>query len=193
MKLPVLLFLSFIAVQLIMLVQFLYEKRKQKTNETSEESVVPNIPLPMDNSSNSSNTVQKNNIGTSFDGVQSDSTYGSAYQNTVLLGDYVENYENNVQNNMQQSDMNSSDYLPQECNNKWFGFGNEDENCKPVLNTAKLIDLEKYTSSLDTIGTTNRNSTYDIRGEVPVEKSIVSPFLNSSIDYNLYSKNALCN
>ena len=125
--------------------------------------------------------------------MSSTNSYGNAYENTSLLGDYVENYENTVQGNMQQTNMDSNDYLPQECNNNWFGFGAEEECPKPVLNTAKLIDLEKYTSSLDTIGTTNRNSTYDIRGEVPIEKSMVSPFLNSSIDFNAYSKNALCN
>ena len=188
MNLSMIFVLSFLTVQALMLINFLYENKKsKKVVPKTKEDIYEGEGVYQGLDQNVSDEEQHQ-----VEGVKRLSL-SRAFENQTLLGDFVQNYEHTVENNMQPSNMDSNDYLPKECNNKWFGFNNEEECPKPVLNTAKLIDLEKYTSSLDTIGTTNRNSTYDIRGEIPVEKHIVSPFLNSSIDYNLYSKNALCN
>lgn len=68
-------------------------------------------------------------------------------------------------------------YLPQETNDNWFDSVKEPIPIKNrhLINTTRTIGL-------DTIGSSRKNSTRDLRGEPPNPKFVVSPFLNSSIE-----------
>lgn len=89
----------------------------------------------------------------------------------------------------QQSDediFNSMDFLPQQKNKDWFEVMPEPISIKNryLINVSRPIGV-------DTIGTTHRNQSYDIRGTIPNPKQVVSPWLQSSIEPDLYNK-GLC-
>jgi hypothetical protein len=73
-------------------------------------------------------------------------------------------------------------YLPQEVNDDWFEVQPEPVSVK----NRHLINITKPVG-VNTIGTSMKNSSYDIRGAPSCPKSVISPFLNSSIgaDQNL--------
>lgn len=83
-----------------------------------------------------------------------------------------ENKEDNTQ-------LNSSEFLPQELNQNWF---DKDFNKVKEIDQDTLIDVSQYSSGMDTVGQTLKNPSYDIRGNIPNPKNIISPFLNSSIE-----------
>lgn len=68
-------------------------------------------------------------------------------------------------------------YLPQEVNDDWFEVQPEPISVK----NRHLINITKPIG-IDTIGSSNRNQSYDIRGAPQNPKFVVSPFLNSSIE-----------
>lgn len=68
-------------------------------------------------------------------------------------------------------------YLPQEVNDDWFEVQPEPVSVK----NRHLINITKPLG-VNTIGTSLKNSSYDIRGSVSCPKSIVSPWGNSSIE-----------
>lgn len=72
---------------------------------------------------------------------------------------------------------NADNYLPKEVNDDWFETVKEPIPIKNrhLINTTRTIGL-------DTIGSSKKNATRDIRGEDPNPKFTVSPFLNSSIE-----------
>lgn len=72
---------------------------------------------------------------------------------------------------------NADNYLPQEVNSDWF-----DTIKEPIpIDKRHLINTTR-TIGLDTIGSSKKNCTQDIRGEFPNPKFAISPFLNSSIE-----------
>ena len=83
-----------------------------------------------------------------------------------------ENREDNTQ-------LKSSEFLPQELNQNWF---DKDFNKVKEIDQDTLIDVSQYSSGMDTVGQTLKNPSYDIRGNIPNPKNIISPFLNSSIE-----------
>jgi len=74
-------------------------------------------------------------------------------------------------------------YLPQEVTDDWFEVQPEPISVKNrcLINVIKPIGI-------NTVGTSLRNSSYDIRGAPSCPKSVVSPFLNSSIEPDLNYK-----
>jgi len=68
-------------------------------------------------------------------------------------------------------------YLPQEVNDDWFEVQPEPISVK----NRHLINITKPIG-INTIGTSLKNASYDIRGTPANPKFVVSPFLNSSIE-----------
>lgn len=84
---------------------------------------------------------------------------------------------------LQPDDLFDADkMLPQEVNDDWFQVTPDPISVKNrhLINTTRPIGV-------NTIGTSLRNASYDIRGTPPNPKHVVSPFLNSSIepDHNI--------
>jgi hypothetical protein len=77
------------------------------------------------------------------------------------------------------SELKSSEFLPQEVNVDWF---DKDFNTIKNIDQDTLIDISQYSSGVDTVGQSLKNPSYDIRGNIPNPKNIISPFLNSSIE-----------
>ena len=73
--------------------------------------------------------------------------------------------------------MNSENYLPQQTTNDWFNVLEEPTSIKNrhLITASKLIGV-------NTIGTSKRNASRDLRGNIPAPKIQVSPWNNSSID-----------
>lgn len=71
-------------------------------------------------------------------------------------------------------------YLPQEVNDDWFEVQPEPISVK----NRHLINITKPVG-INSIGTSLKNSSYDIRGAPTNPKTVVSPFLNSSIEPDL--------
>lgn len=70
-------------------------------------------------------------------------------------------------------------YLPQEVNDDWYEVLPEPISVK----NRHLINITKPIG-IDTIGTSLRNASHDLRAEYAVKKAPISPFLNSSIEPN---------
>lgn len=75
---------------------------------------------------------------------------------------------------------NVKDFLPQEINAEWFQT--DLSAAKTELDQGSLIDISKFCQGVDTVGQSLKNPSYDIRGNIPNPKIVVSPFLNSSYD-----------
>jgi len=82
---------------------------------------------------------------------------------------------------------NSKNYLPQEINKDWFET--DLSNAKHDVNNDKLINTDKFSIGINTVGQSLKNPSYDIRGTVPCPKITVSPWMQSTIepDFNIAS------
>lgn len=78
------------------------------------------------------------------------------------------------------SSFNIKDFLPQEVHEEWFQT--DLSNAKKEMDQSALIDISKFCQGVDTVGQSLKNPSYDLRGNIPNPKIIVSPFLNSSYD-----------
>ena len=98
-----------------------------------------------------------------------------------MNGEDTQKYEEQVvkENNEDTTKLESSEFLPQELNQSWF---DKDFNQVKEIDQDTLIDVSQYSSGMDTVGQTLKNPSYDIRGNIPNPKNIISPFLNSSIE-----------
>jgi hypothetical protein len=82
---------------------------------------------------------------------------------------------------------NDDKLLPQEVNKDWF-----ETMPDPIkVKNRHLININKPFGT-DTIGSSLKNASHDIRGNIPAPKFVVSPFLNSSIEPDLNTK-GFCN
>ena len=81
----------------------------------------------------------------------------------------------------------SEDYLPQQTNKDWFDIMPEAVSVKNrhLINVTRAVGI-------NTIGTSHKNASYDLRGNPPCPKFVVSPWLQSSIEPDLNIK-GLCN
>ena len=80
---------------------------------------------------------------------------------------------------------NSADFLPVEKNDSWF-----ESNVAMELDDTALINVKSgYHIGVNTVGQSLRNASHDIRGTISNPKSVVSPWMNSTIepDNNLKS------
>lgn len=75
--------------------------------------------------------------------------------------------------------MNSQYLLPNEIENGWFDVA-------PLINTKHITDTHllhpKVHMGVNTVGSSLRNGTHDIRGDIPNPKLNVSPWNNSTIE-----------
>lgn len=86
--------------------------------------------------------------------------------------------------NCEPEDLFDADkYLPQEVNDDWWEVQPEPISVKNrhLINIVKPIGI-------NTIGTSLKNSSYDIRGAPSNPKLVISPFLNSSIEPDINLK-----
>lgn len=81
----------------------------------------------------------------------------------------------------------AEDYLPQEMNKDWFEVMPEPISVK----NRHLINISRPVG-INTVGTTLKNPSYDIRGTPPCPKFVVSPWLQSSYEPDINNK-GLCN
>lgn len=79
-----------------------------------------------------------------------------------------------------------SNCLPRESNSDWFEVTPEPINVK----NKHLINITRPIG-INTIGSSYRNPTYDLRGTIPNPKIIKSPWLESSIEPDLYNNSYL--
>lgn len=98
------------------------------------------------------------------------------------------NYTPGVKKIMSTEDkFNSGELLPNENSKDWF----DDVQATTVKNR-HLINIYRPVA-VNTIVTTNKNPSHDIRGTPPNPKTVVSPWMNSSYEPNFNIKNnALC-
>jgi len=123
------------------------------------------------------------------------SVRGYLNQNELYGDANLKDFTNQKPENQQQKVMNlynSDSYLP---NDKYMnpeltkGFQILEN---PVsVNNPNLIPVLRSIPVSSVMGS-NRNSTYDIRSEPPNPKTVVSPFLNSSIQPDIYATNRGC-
>jgi hypothetical protein len=123
------------------------------------------------------------------------SVRGYLNQNELYGNPNLKEFTNEKPESQQQKVMNlynSDAYLP---NDKFInpeltkGFQILEN---PVsVNNPNLIPVLKSIPVSSVMGS-NRNSTYDIRSEPPNPKTVVSPFLNSSIMPDIYATNRGC-
>ena len=80
---------------------------------------------------------------------------------------------------------NAKDFLPREINDEWFET--DFSLAKYQLNDDKLINTDRYVIGINTIGSSLKNASKDIRGTISNPKFTVSPWNNSSYepDFNL--------
>lgn len=92
----------------------------------------------------------------------------------------VEYYSKQMQNDMQQKAFNVNDFLPKEINENWFQT--DLSKATKEIDMNNLIEVNKYCASVDSVGSSMKNASRDIRGNLPCPKMAVSPWLNSSYD-----------
>ena len=125
-----------------------------------------------------------------------------AHNNALVEGTYVDNnnfnpndeskgmlanYKPGKQKKITEEDIfRESDYLPQQQNKDWFEVMPEPISVK----NRHLINVTRPVG-VNTIGTTHKNASYDIRGTPVTPKFVISPFLNSSIEPDINIK-GLC-
>jgi hypothetical protein len=123
------------------------------------------------------------------------SVRGYLNQNEIYGQANLKQFTNTKPESQQQKVMdlyNSDAYLP----NDKFSDPNLTKGFQilenPVsVNNPNLIPVLKSIPVSSVMGS-NRNSTYDIRSEPPNPKTVVSPFLNSSIQPDIYATNRGC-
>lgn len=78
-----------------------------------------------------------------------------------------------------KEELNSDNYLPKQQQSDWF-------DVEPIQGSKKIRGTHfihpKVWHGVNTVGSSLRNASYDLRGNVPVPKINVSPWLNSTID-----------
>jgi len=82
-----------------------------------------------------------------------------------------------------------NNYLPQETNKKWFET--DFSVAKNKLDKKNLIVTDRYMVGVNTVGQSRGNANYDIRVAPPNPKVVVSPWLQSTIEYDYNQKSLL--
>lgn len=128
------------------------------------------------------------NTNGNFTGMSNDAdqTYGSAN-----LNDFKPNGPQTQQEKVMQL-YNSNEYLPNNSMlDKQLTKGFQILDNPVAVSNPNLIPVLKSIPVSSVMGS-NKNQTYDIRAEPPCPKTVVSPFLNSSIMPDIYSTQRGC-
>jgi len=190
-----------IALILILIIMYLLEPSNCEffTNYPSAESLINNFnntaSLGVTNSSGTTtvatnagiNPILASAANTNKD-LSADASLGinpNVVDMTKVGGQAVDSniinyYSQQMASDMKQEAFNVKDFLPKEINSEWFQT--DLSNAKNELDQASLIEINKYCSGIDTVGQSLKNPSYDIRGNIPCPKIVVSPWMNSSID-----------
>jgi hypothetical protein len=93
--------------------------------------------------------------------------------------DKVDFNKNNVKN------YNSKDFLPMEVKGEWFDT--DFSLAKFDINDDALINTQRFSVGINTVGQSLKNASHDVRGTIPNPKFTVSPWNNSTYepDFNL--------
>jgi hypothetical protein len=83
----------------------------------------------------------------------------------------------------------SKEYLPQEVNDEWFETDFTQAQSK--LDARNLINTDKFSIGIDTVGQSLKNASWDMRGVIPNPKYSVSPWMNSTYEPD-YSNKGIC-
>lgn len=106
----------------------------------------------------------------------------AAFSSPLPVGaqpDQVDLNKNNLKN------YNSKDFLPKEVQGEWFDT--DFSLAKFDINDDALINTERFTIGINTVGQSLKNASHDVRGTIPNPKYTVSPWNNSTYepDFNL--------
>lgn len=156
------------------------------------------------------NTLEIDWLNKAEDGKYKYSSYNKGGRNNETALDALDTYDTQLAESIDYSKMNSNDefdgmdetkgkyagykqkrtkkystdeifdtdkLLPQELNKDWFEFVPEPIKVK----NRHLINIAKPGAGIDTVGSSKRNATHDIRGDISNPKFIVGPFNQSSI------------
>lgn len=139
-----------------------------------------NMPAPFDYSNipDQSISYQPNDES----GYDDASPLGMAFTSPLAPGsssDVVDFKKGNVDN------YNAKDFLPNEINDEWFET--DFSLAKYQLNDDKLINTDRYIIGINTVGSSLKNGSYDLRGTIANPKFNVSPWNNSTYepDFNI--------
>lgn len=105
-------------------------------------------------------------------------TYDSSLIGDNINGDNINDVIN--QKSQQQLTLNNADLLPQDVNQDWFM--SDFSNARIKVNEQNILDANNYVVGINTVGSSLKNPSYDIRKTIPNIKSVVSPWNNSVID-----------
>ena len=108
----------------------------------------------------------------------SNTTDAANYDDNYTLGVNMNDVENKALNNVpNDNQMISDDLLPKKSED-WF----ETPTVGVEIEDANLLADALFRTGVNTVGSTRKNANYDIRGNVPNPKIVVSPWNNSSYD-----------
>lgn len=110
-------------------------------------------------------------------------TQGPALPSNFTLGVNINDPTNNkfsAQAPRNQPRLTSKDLLPAKSDQKWF----DTPEVGIKIEDANLLADAINKVGIDTVGQTRKNPSYDLRGSIPCPKFIVSPWNNSTIEYD---------
>jgi hypothetical protein len=117
---------------------------------------------------------------------ETNDNYGPA-----LLGDFKTNSQKSQKEKLLNM-FDSNNYLPnQELTNQDLTKGFQILENPVTVSNPNLIPVQRSIPVSSTLGS-KRNSSRDIRGDVPNPKTVVAPWNNSSINPDIYSSNRGC-
>jgi hypothetical protein len=80
----------------------------------------------------------------------------------------------------------AKDYLPKEINDEWFAT--DFQHAKQKVMDDSLINANRYVIGVNTVGSSHKNASWDLRGENPNPKYGVGPWMNSTYEPDLNIK-----
>jgi hypothetical protein len=99
--------------------------------------------------------------------------------------DYTLGVDQNLANPSGRVMQTATDLRPQEMNSGWFNSPyNRDTQLKIENGNLLASATGQAKIGIDTIGQSLKNASYDIRGSVPIVKTDIGPFNNSTIEYD---------
>jgi len=150
-------------------------KRKMRTRNTAEPGEFKNSSYRDGKRGGSSNDLDKFfEEGNTFD--PSSSNDGFLPNDEAASSGHAPYVSSRKRSQREEDKFNSGDLLPKETNSDFF----EDVQAVSVKNR-HLINIFRPIG-VNTVSSSRKNGTRDIRGEPANPKNFVSPFLNSSID-----------
>jgi hypothetical protein len=174
------------------------QSNQENTDNLTIDSNDSNYSSNSENTSNTSNYVQSTYAGNKRGNTQNLDTFfqsdlGNASENNNFVGnneggDNLANYVSGPKKTMTDADkFNASDLLPVETNKDWF----EDVQTTTIKNS-HMINIYRPIG-VNTISTTLKNPSHDVRGTPSNPKKFVSPWNMSSYESdNNLNRESLC-